>query len=92
MIDFNQIVPVSELARNSQAILTRVTSMDKKPVIVFKRNKPIAAIVGFDKFSDLLKAQQENETEKALRAIAIAEKEYKTGKTKVLKSASELWK
>lgn len=91
MNNFNQIVPVSELARNSQAILARATSLNKEPIILFKRNRPIAALVDFDKFSGLLKAQEEKEMKEALRAIAIAEKELKEGKVKTMKKISDLW-
>lgn len=91
MNGFNQIVSVSDLARKSQAILAKATSANKEPVILFKRNKPIAAIVDFDKFSDLIKAQEEIEMKEALRTIAIADKEYKEGKTKTMKKISDLW-
>lgn len=86
-----QIVSVEDIVRNYRAIFDRVKKF-KKPIVVLRRNKPDVAVVDIEWLRQTeAKLQVIDETE-ALKIISEGNKEYKRGKTKVLKSVASLMK
>ena len=62
----------------------------KEPVVILRRNKPEAAIVDIDTFEKLSKKAESYDELRALEAIAQSEREFKSGKAKVLRSFKDL--
>lgn len=91
MNDFNQIVPISELPRRYLELL-RQASVTKKPVILFRRNKPVGGLVDFDLLQNISEIQRKKELEEAVETIRAGEKAYKSKKTRILKEPRDLWK
>ncbi|KKS43972.1 MAG: hypothetical protein UV05_C0015G0006 [candidate division CPR1 bacterium GW2011_GWA2_42_17] len=91
MNGFNQIVPISQLPRRYDELIKEADSTNQ-PIIIFRRNKPVAGLVDFSLLEKLLAAQREQELRLAFCAIKEGEEAYQLKKTKVLKKVSDLWK
>lgn len=91
MNDYNQIVPISELPRRYLELL-RQASTTKKPVVLFRRNKPVGGLVDFDLLQTIWETQRKMELEEALKTIKEGEEAYKNKRTRVLKEPKDLWK
>lgn len=91
MNNLSQIVPISDLPRKYLSIINKANS-SSQPVIIFKRNRPIAGILSYKILEALMESQRINEEEDALNTIFSGEKDLKEGKTKTLKSINDLWK
>lgn len=89
MDGFDQIVPISQLPRRYLSIL-REAKTSGKPIIIFRRNKPVAGIVSYEHLSTLLEAKREAEEKEALEKISVGEREFKEGRAKILKSLRDL--
>ncbi|MCH8821677.1 type II toxin-antitoxin system Phd/YefM family antitoxin [Patescibacteria group bacterium] len=62
----------------------------KEPVIILRRNKPEAAIIDIETFEELSRKAESYDELRALESIEQSEREFKSGKTKVLKSLKDL--
>jgi len=91
MNNLSQIVPISDLPRKYLSIINKANS-SSQPVIIFKRNKPVAGILSYKMLKSLMESQRKNEEKDALETIFSGEKDLISGKTKTLKSINDLWK
>lgn len=91
MNDYTQVVPISELPRKYLELLHLATA-SKKPVVLFRRNKPVGGLVDFSLLEDLWEIQRKKELEEALKTIKEGEEAFKNKKTRVLKEPRGLWR
>lgn len=87
--NLSQIEPISSLPRDYSAFLRRAKAR-KEPVIFLKRNKPVAALLDWRLFDELMDLKARKEEEQAVEGILQSEKEFKAGKAKLLRSLSAL--
>jgi len=85
----SQTEPVSSLPRDYSRFLKRVEE-NKEPVIFLRRNKPVGALIDWEMLKKLWEIKRKLEEKEALASIAQSEKEFRTGKAKVLKSLASL--
>lgn len=91
MNDFklSQTEPISSLPRDYAALLEKAKKQ-KRPIIFLKRNRSVGALLDWELLRELMKLKAEIKEKEALENILQSEKEYKAGKSKVLKSLGNL--
>ena len=81
----DQLASVEDVARNYRALFDKVKAT-KKPVVILKRNVPEVAIIDISWLKRVEKKLRKIEEERILTIVEKGRKEFKKGKTKVLKS------
>lgn len=79
-------ISVSDIQRNYKSLIGLV-NRTRKPVVLLRRNKPVGVVIDMDSFEALRKAERRWEEEDTRRAVAVAKKELKQGKLKLLKGS-----
>lgn len=83
------IASVTDLQRNYREVAALVKK-SKEPVVILKKNKPEMVLANYDYFTDFEELKRKAEIADFEQAIAVAEREKKSGKLKKLKSLSDL--
>lgn len=84
-IPLDNIVSSSELQKNYKKVFNKA-KRTKRPVIVMRGDDPEVAVIDIKTLEGMEKRLEEMEINEALEAIAVADKEFREGKIKVLKS------
>ena len=79
-------VSVSDIQRNYRSIIDKINKT-KEPVVLMRRNKAVGVVVDLITFEKMRIAKSRWEEEDTRKAIAVAEKELKAGKLKLLKGS-----
>lgn len=85
-----QFVSVSDLQRNYPALL-KTLKMNKKPLLILKKNDLEAVILTPDLYQSMMEKIQVYDEKEALLAISNYKKEKSAKKLKKMKSISELF-
>lgn len=91
MNNFTKITPVSDLPKKYSELIKEANRSDE-PIVLFKRNKPVGAVVNFKFLNTLLDAKKELELREALDVIKEGEDSFDSKKTKTLEKPSDLWR
>jgi PHD/YefM family antitoxin component YafN of YafNO toxin-antitoxin module len=89
LLGLSQTEPISSLPRDYSALLKR-TRERKEPVVFLKRNRPVGALLDWELLVELLELKAKAEEKEVLENILQSEKEFRTGKAKVLKSLADI--
>lgn len=84
-----QTEPISSLPRDYARLLAK-TKAKKEPIVFLRRNTPVGALVSWEWLKNILEIKARHEEKEALANIAKSEKEFETGKAKVLHSFNKL--